>query len=218
MKENSIKCINGFTLKLFAILCMLIDHIGVLFFHNILLFRIIGRMAFPIFCFLIVEGFHHTKSHINYLIRLLLFALISEIPFNLTFFGSLFYPGKQNVFFTLAMGLLCLFCLEEMNTRRIFVVPLVLIWLLAYAIHADYGIAGVLVICVFYLTREMPVVQILLTGLIFYYEFSALQLYALFAFIPILLYNRKRGPDFKMLFYWFYPVHLLVLYGLTLIL
>ena len=217
MENRNFGFIDGFTLKLIAIICMLIDHIGAVIFPDIVFLRIIGRIAFPIFCFLLVEGFFHTQSHINYFIRLALFALLSEIPFNLAFYGSLLYPAKQNVFFTLALGLICLFCLEEMNTNQIFVIPLVLIWILAYFIHCDYGVAGVILICLFYMTTEMPPIRLLLSALLLYYFFGTRELYAMIAFIPIALYNGKRGPSVKMFFYWFYPLHLLILYALSIL-
>ena len=118
--------LTGNTLKLIAIFTMLIDHIGAAvieagilssndmailetergmqwYLADIVL-RLIGRLAFPIFCFLLVEGFTHTGNEAKYARNLLLFALISEIPFDLAFFGRLFFPGAQNVYFTLFLG------------------------------------------------------------------------------------------------------------------
>ena len=194
---------------------MLIDHIGYILYPGVMSFRAVGRIAFPIYCFLIVEGFHHTKSHVNYLIRLSIFALLSEIPFDLAFYGSVFQPNHQNVFITLALGLLSLFCLEEMNTKRAYTIPLILIWVTAYFIHCDYGLGGVLLIGMFYFTREMPWFRLLLCTLILYIFFGTFELYGLFAMIPITFYNGKRGPNIKMFFYWFYPVHLLVLHAIA---
>lgn len=212
MNRKSFGFLDSFSLKIIAILSMLIDHIGYIFFPDETIFRAFGRIAFPIFCFLIVEGFHHTRSHLNYLIRLAVFAAISEIPFDLAFFGTAFDWQHQNVFFTLALGLISIFCLEEMNSRRIYVLPLILTWAAAYFLHCDYGIGGVILISVLYLTREMPWVRFVLTALILYVFFGSLELFGLFAMIPITLYNGKRGPSIQMIFYWFYPVHLLVLH------
>ncbi len=207
--------LDSFTLKMIAIITMVIDHVGYIFFPENMTFRAIGRIAFPIFCFLIVEGFHHTRSHTNYLIRLCVFALLSEIPFDLTFFGTVMDWGHQNVFITLALGLASIFCLEEMNTKKIYAIPFVLIFAVSYLVHCDYGIGGVLLICMFYLTRETPWMRMILTALILYIFFGAFELYGLIAMVFITFYNGKRGPQAKMLFYWFYPVHLLVLYAIA---
>ena len=212
MEKKSFGFIDNFTLKMIAIICMLIDHMGFVLFDNAYWMRAIGRIAFPIFCFLIVEGFHHTKSPMHYLLRLCIFALISEVPFDLAFWHAPFVWTHQNVFFTLALGLASLFCLEEMNTKRIYVIPLVAIWAAAYFIHCDYGLGGVLLIGMFYLTEEMPWFRALLAALILYLFYNVVELYGLIALIPITFYNGKRGPKTKMFFYWFYPVHLLILF------
>ena len=132
------KGFNGSTIKLIAIIAMLIDHIAATILermimragyflatisadslsqwiseHKLLYFsymtmRLIGRFGFPIFCFLLVEGFQHTRNRIKYALRLFLFALISEIPFDFAFRGEWFYTGYQNVFFTLFLGLLAM--------------------------------------------------------------------------------------------------------------
>lgn len=212
MDHKSIGFLNNFTLKMIAIISMIIDHIGYVFFPEELIFRAFGRIAFPIFCFLLVEGFHHTRSHLNYLIRLGIFALISEVPFDLALFGEFFAFQRQNVFITLALGLCAIFCLEEMNTKRLFSIPFALILCAALFSHSDYSVGGVILICVFYLTREMPWVRFLLCALTLYMFFGQFELYGVLAMIPITFYNGKRGPSIQMVFYWFYPVHLLVLY------
>ncbi|MDD5998482.1 MAG: TraX family protein, partial [Lachnospiraceae bacterium] len=138
-----------------------------------------------------------------------------EIPFDLAFFGTVMDWGHQNVFITLALGLASIFCLEEMNTKKIYSIPFVLIFAASYFVHCDYGIGGVLLICMFYLTRETPWMRLILTALILYIFFGAFELYGLIAMVFITFYNGKRGPQVKMLFYWFYPVHLLVLYAIA---
>ena len=98
------KGLNSFQLKCIAIVTMLIDHIGAIIFPTQMGFRIIGRFSFPIFCFLLVEGFHHTKDVKKYMIRLGIFALISEIPYDLAFRNVFLEFERQNVFFTLLLG------------------------------------------------------------------------------------------------------------------
>lgn len=93
--------INAFHLKILAIVTMLIDHIGMIFFPNVMLFRIVGRVAFIIFAFLLVEGTQHTGNFEKYLLRLLLWAFLSEIPYDFARSGSYFYWEEQNIFWTL---------------------------------------------------------------------------------------------------------------------
>lgn len=220
MQENSHKYLDNFILKMIAIISMTIDHIGYIFLPGTPYYsmaRGIGRIAFPIFCFLIVEGFHHTKSPVNYLLRLFLFALISEVPFDLAFFGSTADWQHQNVFFTLALGLACLFCFEEMNTRKWFAIIFVLIFGAAYYIKCDYSVGGVLMICVFYLTAQSFGVQFILIALIMYMFFGPAELYGLIALVLIYFYNGKRGYNkAQWFFYMFYPLHLIILHFISL--
>ena len=220
MQEQRNGYLNNFTLKLIAIITMTIDHIGYIFIPHgttqYMIFRGIGRIAFPIFCFLIVEGFHHTKSPLNYLIRLLMFALISEIPFDLAFSNTLINWQFQNVFFTLAIGLSCLFCLEEIKIKRWFGIFLFALFGISFLINCDYGVGGVLLICMFYFTKEFKDrfwMQLILSGLIFYIFFGTSELPGLIAIFLIGLYNGKRGYNkAQWLFYLYYPLHLLILF------
>ncbi|MBQ9984244.1 MAG: hypothetical protein IJP29_06600 [Lachnospiraceae bacterium] len=214
MEHNSFGFMNSFTLKMIAIITMVIDHVGYIIFPELTILRYIGRVSFPIFCFLIVEGFFHTRSHLNYLIRLIVFALLSEVPFDLAFHNTPFYWESQNVFVTLALGLFAIFCLEELNNRKIFILPLILIGVFALLSHCDYGIGGVLLICIFYLTKQTPWVRFFLVASVLYIFYNTTELYGLIAMIPITFYDGKRGPAAKMIFYWFYPLHLLLLFAI----
>lgn len=207
--------LDNFTLKMIAILTMIIDHVGYVLFPEMTILRAIGRVSFPIFCFLIVEGFHHTRSHLNYLTRLLIFAILSEIPFDLAFHGGVCNWQYQNVFFTLAFGLMALFCLEEMNSNKIYAIGLILVIAATYFSKCDYGVGGVLLICMFYLAKNNLIIKWILCALILYLYFGTFELYGLIAMIPISLYNGKRGPKSAMFFYWFYPVHLLILFAIA---
>lgn len=194
---------------------MLIDHIGFIFFPQISIFRLIGRISFPIFCFLIVEGFYHTRNELSYFMRLFVFALISEIPFDLAFHNTIFYWQYQNVFFTLALGLLSIFCLEEMNLKKYYFIFLIATWGAALFCHCDYGLGGVLLISLFYLTKNTPWLRFILTALILYLFFGIYELFGLIALIPIAFYNGKRGPSAQMIFYYIYPLHLFILWMIT---
>ena len=134
---------TGFQLKLLAMLAMTADHIGAVFFPEIPLLRWIGRLAMPVLCFFIGEGLRHTRSPRRYLLRLTGFALLSELPFDLAFYGGI-ERGHQNAYFTLALGLLALWAIQSRGMEG---------WLLALTaalaaelLGCDYGMYGVLLI------------------------------------------------------------------------
>ena len=221
---------SGSLLKCLAMICMLIDHTAVVLISRstIVLFhwggssvtlyammRKIGRLAFPIFAFLLVEGFLHTRNRKRYGISLLLFALISEIPWNLEHTGTIFYE-KQNVFFTLFLGYMGL-CAYEYFQGQICrqVLSVFSLYLLTMFMKSDYGLTGFGFIILMYAVREQKLLRAVL-GCCF---LSSTWVGGL-AFIPISLYNGKRGfirsPILKYAFYAFYPVHILVLYYIKL--
>lgn len=286
--------ISGSVLKMVAITTMLIDHLGAglllpllslpptsplstndhgisFLFHRYLLtyefyslLRIIGRSAFPIFCFLLVEGLLHTSSRGKYLLRLLLFSFLSEIPFNLALFGGLQNANHQNVFFTLTIGLAVIWGMDEIlhsdhllrfrekglrfhEKNRLFHekdrrflqkkggLPSELLSILPYAfclflvllgaglaslLHTDYGAIGVLLIVLFYCFRKHRLLASFL-GWILLSATLYLESYSFPAFLLCFFYNGKRGflrGRAKYLFYFFYPLHLLLIYALRLLL
>ena len=200
---------TGFQLKLLAMLAMTADHIGAVFFPEIPLLRWIGRLAMPVLCFFIGEGLRHTRSPRRYLLRLTGFALLSELPFDLAFYGGIEW-GHQNVYFTLALGLLALWAIQSRGMEG---------WLLvltaalaAELLGCDYGMYGVLLILLldrFHSARSEQLAGAALLNLAFFgLQTQTLSLIAL----PLLwLYNGKRGRDDRRLFYLYYPAHLCVL-------
>lgn len=200
---------TGFQLKLLAMLAMTADHIGAVFFPEIPLLRWIGRLAMPVLCFFIGEGLRHTRSPRRYLLRLTGFALLSELPFDLAFYGGIEW-GHQNVYFTLALGLLALWAIQSWGMEG---------WLLALTaalaaelLGCDYGMYGVLLILLldrFHRARSEQLAAAALLNLAFFgLQTQTLSLIAL----PLLwLYNGKRGRDDRRLFYLYYPAHLCVL-------
>ena len=106
MRRKTCQVLNGFHLKLIAACTMFIDHMGHTLFPTVLWLRCIGRLAFPIFCFLIAEGCVYTRDRRKYALRLLVFALLSEVPFDLMVGGTVWYPYSQNVLWTLLAGAL----------------------------------------------------------------------------------------------------------------
>ena len=200
--------------------------------------RAIGRISFILFAYLAVEGFLHTRSRKKYLLRLGAFALVSEIPFDLAFSGECFEWGSQNVFFTLFLGVLVLTVWEwamQKNHKAAASAALLLCCAAAYGLRTDYKFMGVLLIFALYWTRGRNLSEqmaaagcVMLFGtwganclkyagsysLTYLFQFSMGEMYGLFAFIPIALYNGERGRQMPKAFcYSFYPVHLLLLYG-----
>lgn len=229
------KYFSGTTLKLIAIITMLIDHFGAIIIQKQLglsmfqeqyesmitiyyILRNIGRIAFPIFCFLIVEGFLHTRNVKKYAFRLFIFALISEIPFDLAFSGKVVFINYQNVFFTLLIGLITIWSLDYIinimkdNNRVLVILTILSIsfigMLLAYIIKTDYSYIGVLLIIIFYTFRYNRKIQCVVGAISFLWEPTSIV-----AFILMYLYNGQRGIKLnKYIFYAFYPIHLFILY------
>jgi hypothetical protein len=232
------KCLNSFQLKVIAIVLMVIDHTGALFFPQVLFLRIIGRLSFPLFAFLITEGFFHTKSVKKYLLRLGLCAVAFQIPdwfstiysklTNNPFFGAHYV---LNIFATLFFGLAAIALFDRFKTKS-----LLLSWLgaiamvvLAQVTGADYGAYGVLYMVMFYLTGKD--VKKLFAGIALLhaayagYEMTvsfiqtghavfthAIQLYSMLSAILVHLYNNEQGRKMKVFFYAFYPGHMILLY------
>lgn len=210
---------TGFGLKLFAMFSMLVDHTGMVLFPQVQGLRLFGRLAFPLYCFLLAEGVAHTSNSKRYLGRMLAFALLSEVPFDLACHKTLFWPQAQNVFFTLSLGLLACEILKGFTRQKPFWTLMAAggLALLAELLRADYGAFGVALIVAFFVGRDsrfrgIGLFTILNTGFSLLNHMT-LQLAAPAAGIPIFLYNGQRGKAVnKRLFYWFYPLHLLALF------
>ena len=224
------RVLSGSALKLLAVVTMLIDHIGAHLLKNdkTVLFtmlgkditrytamRTVGRIAFPIFAFLLVEGFLHTRSKKRYAGRLLLFALLSELPWDLLHSGVLWNPKTQNVMFTLLLGFLGMCVIERMDKdpaeRPRWALALLGLLAVSCFFGADYGCSGFGFILMLYLFRSRPLYQAVLGAC-----FLSARWKAGLAFLPLSLYSGKRGLArsrfVSILFYAFYPVHMLVLY------
>lgn len=212
---ETVKCLNGYQLKKFAIIIMIIDHIGVIFFPANSWIRLVGRLAFPIFAFFIAEGMVYTRDAKKYLMRLGIFALISEVPFDLAFHNSIWYTDGQNVFFTLFLGAAGIYLYQKMHNKTVGILLAAFVALLATYLYVDYGTLGVLLIIGFYFARNNLTWNLwVLAGINFC--FGWIQNYATFAIIPIAMYNGEKGNGKlgKYFFYGFYPIHLLVLKGI----
>lgn len=220
-------------LKFLACAIMLLDHIGATLIPWGTL-RIIGRLAFPIFCFLLAEGAHYTRSPRNYLLRLGIGAILSELPFDLALFGSWSWQ-HQSVMVTLLLGAMALLAMKRMTQPLLKILVLLLFACLADFMNTDYGGAGVLLIGLFGLTRERKygwVIQLLGMYLIcrwiipggvvwFIDRYVFIEIFAILALIPIWLYSGKKSTSSRAVqwaFYLFYPVHLWILYLISILL
>jgi len=203
-------------LKAIACVSMLLDHVGALLLDNIWL-RIVGRLAFPIYCFLLVEGIHHSRDLRKYQMRLILAAVLAEIPFDLAFSGGLSFESCS-VMVTLLFGFWTVRAMEKLEGFWKWAVILPL-FLAAEMLRADYAGTGILMIVLFELTRGenrwLQVAGVVILNWMGSPVFGVpLQLYAVLALIPIYLYKGRKATNSKWVqwgFYLFYPVHLLVL-------
>ena len=214
--------LNMNQLKTIAMIFMFIDHLAYVmiergvglggnFYMIDRIMRGMGRIAFPIFCFTIVEGFQRTSDVRAYLKRLIIFALISEIPFDLAFRSAFISMSFQNVFWTLAFGLAAIMLYEDYwMPRWKKTLGLFACFFLPYLFHTDYSIYGVLTIFLMYQFRKEPL-KMCMIGYIVLLLQSTSEVWAVFGFLMILLYNGQRGRGNKIFYYAFYPGHLLLL-------
>lgn len=217
MEETRKFGINSFALKTIAIVSMLIDHIGAILFPQYIGFRIIGRIAFPIFAYTLVEGFIYTHDVKKYIFRMGALALLSEIPFDLANFGKVLEFSHQNVFFTLTMGLIMLLLFVRANNPLERYSTIIVLFLCSEFLHTDYSSMGLLMILCFYLFRDRTVLKICSIAIVNIFLMGYVQGFGVLALLPICLHNRKQGPKMKGFFYAFYPVHLLLLAAVKMI-
>lgn len=211
---------NVFILKAIALITMIIDHYGAIFQNDILTYRIIGRLAFPIYCFLLVEGYFHTSDVKKYAKRLFLFAIISEIPFDLAFFNKIGF-AHQNIFFTLFLGLLTIYFLDnkegKYNINNIAVILASCISAIIF--NVDYNANGIIYILLFYYTRRFEKLKrfkfIGIGMLAVNFKSIWVQQFSLLSLLIIFYYNGELGIKSKIMqimFYAAYPFHLLVFF------
>lgn len=228
-------------LKLIACCAMLIDHIGAVLLPSVWL-RLVGRLAFPIFCFLLAEGAHRTKSPLKYALRLVFGMLISEVPYDLLFIGS-GSPGislrfltvhgivwqRQSVMVTLLAAFLAMQLIKRIRPLWGKLLAILPFALLAELAKADYGFWGVCMAAMFFITHNMHDkhwIQAAFTALICLAIPSTrlfgfpIQMFGIAAMIPISLYSGRKitqGRAAQWGFYLFYPAHMLLLYGIAIL-
>lgn len=213
---------TSFGLKLLAMFSMILDHIGLMFIPNNellhLWFRTIGRLAFPIFAFQLAVGYSHSKKKEKHIIRMLMFAIFSQIPYS--FYVQTAIPGFDhclNIGFTFLLALLGMYIIDNVDNLLYKILTLIGVLILSYILPVDYGFAGVLMCISFYIFREHKYLNLISAGSIVVLkviiEQQLMKCAMLYALFPIYLYNGKKGLDNKFskyLFYIFYPAHLLL--------
>lgn len=215
----NIKFLSSFSLKCIACLSMVSDHIGIVFFPQYEIFRMLGKIAFPIFCFLLVEGLNHTRDVKKYLLRLLLFAFVSEIPYDLGISGKAINFNEQNVFFTLFFGLLLMAVFKEKMHFILKILITIAVCAVVYFMNCDYNLFGIALILIYFGAGKMKhIFGALWHPALWIWEMGfSCQYFGVFATPLLLCYNGERGRKAKYLFYIFYPAHLLVIYIVSLI-
>lgn len=239
-KTSRFDLFSSSTLHILAMFCMLLDHMWATVIPGNNWMTCIGRIAFPIFAFMTVEGYFHTKDFKRYLQRMLVFALLSEIPFDLMYGGVPFYPMHQNVIWTFMLSLLGIHAMEKLKKKEKRWITIlgcfgvvVGTFLLGTVAMLDYYGTGVMMVYLFYFFRQrkwwcyvgqfavMYYLNMEIMGgyyytvTIFGHELELMQQgFALLALIPIWLYQGRKGissKGFQYFCYGFYPVHMLIL-------
>lgn len=234
--------ISSAGLHILAMGFMLCDHLWAMLFPAQGWLTCVGRLAFPIFAFMIAEGYRHTHSLRRYLLRMLFWAAAAEIPFNLMYSNSVYYPFHQNVLWTFLLSLILIALIDKCRTRfppvgaGLATAGLALLgYVLGYLTMVDYYGVGVLMVLTFFLfpgrdwksrLGQLFCLYVLNVHLLggFFYEVVVFgfkleivqQSLALLALIPIWLYQGRQGfrsRAFQAACYAFYPAHMLVLFA-----
>ena len=222
--------LDGTALKIIAMISMVLDHVGDMFFPGVMWLRMAGRLSMPVFSFCIAEGFAHTRDRKKYLCRMGIFALISEIPFDLAFEGKVGF-AHQNIMLTFFLSIAALMLFDRIRGGKeadrvcvgrtaLGVLAVAAVAGVSLLLRADYTVFAVVAVFLFYVLRRyhpllrsgVGVAFLALTRTVGYYCATGLSV------IPLALYNGKRGRGLKWLFYGFYPGHLLLLAAIKAIL
>lgn len=215
---------DSFQIKLIAACAMLIDHTAHMFFPTAIYMRCLGRIAFPIFAFMVAEGYLRTRSVEKYMIRMLIFAVIAQAPYSIMLKSVGVF--QINVIFTLLLGLASIYAIEKGNSFIGLAAPIIFA-IIAELAHFDHGAFGVLMVTAFFYTKNSKFSRNTAASLlILLFSASYMLRYGInnyvwiiiaFYFLPlpiINLYNRKKGianAFSRWFFYVFYPLHIIVL-------
>ena len=225
-KPKSIFCLSGNMLKLIALVSMTVDHIGYFLMPTNMTLRIIGRLAFPIFAYMIAEGCRYTRNKARHIITMSIFALVSQIVFSMA--TKTLY---LNIFVTFALSISLIFAYDYLTKKKTpvsFIIFLLVVLSVIFiseglalilpkslGYYVDYGTIGILCPFLVYIGFNRPTkLALCALGLIFLSLTGVyIQWFCLLALIPLALYSGKRGKiNMKYLFYLYYPLHIGVIY------
>lgn len=210
------KFLTAFDLKMIALFTMLIDHIGEVFFSGQFMFKLIGRVAFVLYAFMLVEGIFHTKNYQKYLKRLLLWAIISELPYDKAIYGQWFHWENQNVLWTLLFSSVGILGIEKGKNKIVKTLLILVSFAFPIGLNSDYDGYGVLLVYTFYgckKLKELPYFWVQLLNIAFYWKWK-IQFFAFLGLIPIYYYNGKEGRKTGTFYYSLYALQFLFLIGL----
>ena len=227
-KTQGIRCLDGTVLKIIAMVSMVFDHVGDMFFPEMTWMRMVGRLAMPIFAFCITEGYIHTRDKKKYLLRMGIFALISEVPFDLAFDGKIGF-SHQNIMLSFFISIVALMLFNLIRGAKIEskgrysvwrtilgILVVVVMAAVAMLVKADYTMFAVGSVFLFYVFKDVNLFVRPIPGVAFLAVTRTMGYYCTtgLSIIPLLLYNGKKGRQLPKAFYYlFYPVHLLLLYA-----
>lgn len=220
--------LTGNELKIFALITMTLDHIGLQLMDNYLPFRIIGRLAFPIFAFMVAEGCRYTRNRLKYLLMILVLGAVCQV-----FYTGVTGKWDMNIFITLSISILIIYALDfarESADYLSFTVPLLIICMALFVskilpdmykgstFKIDYGFFGIMLPVTAYISKNRTT-RLLFFGaglLLLSFDLKHIQWWGLLALIPLALYNGKRGKHkIKYFFYTYYPMHLVAIYAIS---
>ena len=247
MQENLNQrfCLSGNALKIIAAALMLIDHVGLILLPKITLLRIIGRLSYPIFAFMIAEGCAHTKNRLNYFLNIFVLGIVCQIALNIFDSGA-----KMSVLISFSVAILTVYSLQYMKNTvfsaksnkvkkcfslLVFILTVLSVYLLNKALRIDYGFWGCMAPLFasvfktpancnlkFFKKLDNLFLQLIAFGIclvLISLKYGSLQSYCILSLLILMLYSGKRGKyKMKYFFYLFYPLHLVILQGIALIL
>lgn len=219
---------TSFVLKIIGILTMICDHLSYAIFGKFTILNVIGRIAFPIFAYQLVVGYTNTKNKEKHILKLLIFSIISQIPF-MMFLSTFTNQIIINVFFTFFIALVALYIYDKCKNKFLAFLIVVGFSIVAQLINTDYGMFGIILVYIFYLFKDKKAIMVtcafilfLIKYLINIIQYPYMNLEYLLCIIAIsisltiiLFHNKKEGPKLKYFFYIFYPLHLLILYCIS---
>lgn len=208
-KKLDIKNARDDTLKIIGVIAMVVDHVGVILYPGAIFLRVIGRLAFPIFAYYLTQGYIYTSNFKKYVLRLFAFAVVTQVPF---FIAT--HIKVLNIFFTLLLGLLAIHAYEKRKY------PLLgLIIFLSIIIPIDYSVYGILTVLAFHIfqKKEFILRAQVAVNILGFFLLSPWQVFGLLG-SGLALYYPKNLPKLqlnKYFFYFFYPIHLVIIYGIS---